>query len=356
MTHTYSLLSLKVELHRKDTMTTWVDFKLLRQQLSFQQVLQHYKVEVKAKGHQHHGFCPLPKHNGKKNSPSFSVHLEKKIFHCFGCGAKGNILDFALLMDGGTPGDSDALRKTALALQKRFGLEKELSLPKSKPISMEPPRSVSGKTVVNAPLDFALKTLDYDHAYLRNRGFTDETIQHFGLGYCSKGYLQGRVVVPLHNHAGQLVGYAGRIVDDALIDENNPRYKFPGLREHKGITYEFRKSDFLYGGYLIKEPVDDLAVVEGFPSVWWFHQLAIQNVVALMGWSCSEAQATLIASLTKPKGRVWLLSDGDDAGNRCAESVLPLVAQHRCVRWVKLDEGNQPTDYQGTQLRSFLNR
>src|SRR5436190_11651597 len=101
--------------------TEWVDFKELRRQLSFKQVLQYYKVEVKTKGTQHHGFCPLPKHDGHKNSPSFSANLEKGIFQCFGCGAKGNVLDFAVLMDGGKKENMDDVRNTALSLQERFG-------------------------------------------------------------------------------------------------------------------------------------------------------------------------------------------------------------------------------------------
>jgi DNA primase len=259
-------------------------------------------------------------------------------------------------MDGGRPDNPAAVRKTALALQEKFGLhEKSTKPPAPKPETPPHVKQGTGTTLINARLDFELKTLDYEHAYLPSRGFNEETIQEFGLGYCSKGYLQGRIAIPLHDQLGRLVGYAGRIVDDTLIDENNPKYKFPGTRDHKGITYEFRKSEFLYGGYQTKEPVDDLVVVEGFPSVWWLRQNDIPNVVALMGWSCSENQATLIASHTKPKGRVWLVSDGDDAGNRCAESVLPQVAKHRFTRWVKLSEGKQPTDYTGTELRNFLN-
>ena len=69
-------------------MTTWIDFKALRAKLDFEQVLRHYGIEVKRKGNQHHGYCPLPNHNGKKNSPSFSANLDRGIFQCFGCGAK----------------------------------------------------------------------------------------------------------------------------------------------------------------------------------------------------------------------------------------------------------------------------
>lgn len=335
-------------------MAQWVDFKALRQQLSFEQVLRHYKVEVKSKGRQHHGFCPLPNHNGTKNSPSFSANLEKGIFQCFGCGAKGNVLDFAVLMDGGNKENTDQVRKTALTLQERFGCGNgpKASQPKREP---PPPRTQAGGTIlVNARLDFELKTLDYDHPYLRGRKFSEAIIQEFGLGYCSKGYLGGRIAIPLHDELGRLVGYAGRIVDDALIDEENSRYKFPGERTHKGITYEFRKSLFLYGGYRIKEPVDDLVVVEGFTSLWWLYQHSVTNVVSLMGWSCSEEQAALIVSKTTPNGRVWLLPDGDKSGVQCAESVLPQVAPHRFTRWVKLSEGKQPTNCEGASLKELL--
>src|SRR6202167_3003064 len=100
----------------------WIDFKALRAKLDFAVILQHYNVEVKRKGGgtQHHGYCPLPNHNGKKNSPSFSANLERGIFQCFGCGAKGNVLEFAALMSRVDPKDGTALRKVALELQARF--------------------------------------------------------------------------------------------------------------------------------------------------------------------------------------------------------------------------------------------
>src|SRR5437763_11143255 len=101
-------------------MNTWIDFKALCAALDFEQVLRHYGVEVKRKGNQHQGFCPLPNHNGKKNSPSFSANLERGIFQCFGCGAKGNLLEFAALMENTALENGAALRKVALELQNRF--------------------------------------------------------------------------------------------------------------------------------------------------------------------------------------------------------------------------------------------
>src|ERR1700690_1165208 len=100
--------------------TNWIDFKALRARLDFALVMEHYGVEVKAKGTQHHGYCPLPNHNGKRNSPSFSANLEKGIFHCFGCEAKGNVLEFAALMAGKNIDDGAELRAVALELRDRF--------------------------------------------------------------------------------------------------------------------------------------------------------------------------------------------------------------------------------------------
>src|SRR6266576_3030629 len=100
-------------------MANWIDFRQLRQSLNFEAVLKSYGIEIKAKGKQHHGFCPLPNHQGKRNSPSFSANLEKGIFQCFGCGAKGNVLEFAALMENVDPKNGSALRDVALKLQQR---------------------------------------------------------------------------------------------------------------------------------------------------------------------------------------------------------------------------------------------
>jgi len=252
-------------------MKTWIDFKGLRKKLDFEQVLRHYGVEVKRKGNQHQGYCPLPNHQGKKNSPSFSANLERGIFQCFGCGAKGNVLEFAAMMEKADPKDGAALHKVAGELQKRFCPElaasTEPKTPSKKPDKIEQKDTLP--SIVNAPLDFELKGLDRKHPYLLNRGFTQDTIDHFGLGFCSRGLLKDRVAIPLHDHEGKLVGYAGRVVDDATISEDNPRYRLPGKRVRDGKLFEFRKTLFLYNGFRVKVPVDDLIVVEGFTSVFW---------------------------------------------------------------------------------------
>ena len=205
-------------------MPAWIDFKELRAKLSFEGVLTHYGVEIKKKGDQHMGFCPLPGHGGARKSPSFSANLTKGIFHCFGCGKKGNLLDFAALMENVDPQDGAGLRKVALGLQEKFCPETgKAPIQQSKPIEKEEPEQTELPIVTNAELDFELQGLDPDHPYLLGRGFTKETIAHFGLGFCSRGSLKDRVAIPLHDSDGSLVGYAGRVVDDALITDENPR-------------------------------------------------------------------------------------------------------------------------------------
>ena len=322
-------------------MSTWIDFRELRSKLNFEQILRHFHVEVQRKGDQHHGFCPLPNHKGKRNSKSFSANLDRGIFNCFGCGAKGNLLDFACLMSKVDPRDGHALRAVAGELQDRFAPEtRPAGNPpkKSEPKESERVQDKGLRVIVNAPLDFELKGLNLEHPYLLGRGFTKETIARFGLGFASRGSLKDRVAIPLLDHDAKLLGYAGRVVDDKAVTEDNPRYKFPGKRERDGQVFEFRKTLFLYNGFRITAPVDDLVVVEGFPSVWWFDQCGRPNTVATMGADCSDRQAELIVSLVKPSGHVWIVPDDDPAGGRFSEALLLKLSPHRFVRWGSLPQ------------------
>lgn len=347
---------------------SWINFKAVREQLNFEEVLKLYNVELKnRKGDQHHGFCPLPQHNGHGRSASFSANLKRGIFQCFGCGAKGNVLDFVLLMDGLNPSNGRDVRTTALKLQRQFNLTgiEQQDNSQSQP-SRPPPQRRAGvvqkpaakqsatPVVINEPLDFELKGLDPNHPYLLNRGFTEATIQHFGLGYCARGSFAGRACIPLHDAAGQLIGYAGRIVDDSKINEQNPKYKLPSSRLRNDVVHEFRKSLFLYSGHRIGKPVRDLLVVEGYSSTWWLWQHGYANTVALMGDSCSAEQAELIVQQVLPSGCVWVMPDGNKAGDQCAASVLTQVSPKRFCRWIKLEEKLQPTDYTSEELWALV--
>jgi CHC2 zinc finger len=170
----------------------WIDFAELREKVDFGALLKHFGVELKIrKGDQHQGFCPLPNHHGKRKSPSFSANLHRRIFHCFGCGARGNCIDFVACMQGLNPDQPGDVRKAALYIQEHFlgGLPHAnpatSAIPKASATTVAPETIAKSKlelpVVINAPLDFELKGLDLNHPYLQGRGFSPETIVHFGL-------------------------------------------------------------------------------------------------------------------------------------------------------------------------------
>jgi DNA primase len=319
----------------------------LRSRLSFSAVLEQYGVTLTPKGDQLVGFCPLPAHNGKKNSPSFSAHPEKGIFQCFGCGAKGNVLDFAVLMDKGDPKRGLDVRKTALKLNKLSNGP----VPEPKPTAAVAEKCV----VVNQPLPFRLSDLDPEHSYLQGRGFTRQTMEHFGVGFCSKGVFAGRITIPLYDSENQLIGYAGRVVDDTTIGPDNPKYIFPGKRKEDERVLEFKKSVFLYNGSRFTEPLNDLLIVEGFTSVWWLTQYGYPETVALMGSAYSKEQLDLIFQIVSPRGNVWIMTDGDKAGERCGLSLCQALVPKRLCRLI-LETGRQPTDYSLEELQLLLGR
>ncbi len=358
--------------------------------------------------------CPLPdhpiRHEQGKRTASFSGNLRKNCWQCFGCGQHGGVLDFALLMENKDPGDREAVREVAMQLAETFNLTFDRPPPERRRKQRDHRRHRNGSTtnekatdastsvaqggraigeiaqptrlpdkhiprkpirevekidddmhrealppgnlpvVVNPPLNFELQHLDADHPYLASRGLNPETVAYFGLGFCSRGMLKGRVAIPLHDPNGILVGYGGRIVDDTLIDDQAPKYLFPAPRERDGRRIEFRKSALLYNAHRIDRGVDNLIVVEGFASVWHLHQLGHVNVVALMGSSCSPEQAGIIVNLVHDGGRVWLMPDADPAGEKCAETVLHQLSPHRFCRWIQLTQNQQPTDLDDCRL------
>lgn len=348
--------------------TEWIDFKELRARVSIADVLAAYNVQLKVKGDRATGFCPLPGHAGKKKSPSFSVHLKRNLFNCFSCHAQGNCIDLVAYLEGLDPKDPANVRKAALILNRRFAPSAANSADEPEPPvaspnteSKSPPPAIPTEipplqVVVNAPLDFQLRNLDAKHAYLSSRGLTEPTIATFGLGFCSRGLLADRIAIPIYDRSGRLIGYAGRVVDDQNIGEENPKYRFPGERVHGGVKHEFHKADVLYNAFRVGKSLSDLVIVEGFMSVFWLHQLGYGHVVALMGSSCSRAQAQLATELVERNGRIWLLSDGDDGGQLCGLSALPLLARHRFTRWIELDKGRQPTDCTADELAQLIGR
>jgi DNA primase len=355
-------------------MAAWIDFKELRARLRLAELFAEHHVELKVIGERATGLCPLPTHTTRtsgKRTGSFSAHLGRNVWQCFGCKASGNALDFAIYMAEKDPTNPDDVRAVALRLVERLGGQSAAAGPKDgrsggkrrrgaattsplAPTPAEPPATVSLPVVVNGPLDFTLKHLDADHPYLRERGFTPDTVEYFGLGYCVRGLLKDRVAIPLHDSEGRLVGYAGRLVDDDRVSDECPKYLLPGPRDREGKRYELHKSELLYNAHRVARPADNLIVVEGFPSAWWLHQHGHPDVVALMGGNCSDTQASLIADLLADDGTLFVLTDGDDAGRRCGGELFVKLGHRRRLRHAKLDDGEQPTDLTGDELDALL--
>lgn len=355
-------------------MPTWIDFRELRAKLVPTLVLSHYRIQLKVKGDQATGLCPLPSHpqrtDESKRTASFSINLTRGVWQCFGCKRSGNILDLACYMENADPKDGPAVRTVASRLSEAFGLDTRPTSPKQKQQMHKAPavrgeasnpqaslgssESTNVPVVVNPKLDFELKGLDPEHPYLKERGLTDETIRIFGLGFASRGMLKNRIAIALHNDRGELVGYAGRLTKDRDISDENPKYRFPSDREREGVRMVFKKSHLLFNRHRLKKPTSRLIVVEGFFSVFWLTQCGYGNAVALMGSDCSPEQAKHIAEITTEDSVVYFLTDGDDAGEACAISLFGGVGWRRRCLWLKLEHGKQPTDLTELHLSLLL--
>ena len=203
-------------------MSRYVDFKAVKAAVSMLQVLERYGLaeSFKRSGNSLSGPCPL---HGGENRTQFRVSLEKNCWNCFGtCKGGGNVLDFVARKEG------CSLRDAALALCDWFQLPtqekparpaKDAGEPPTSdapPKAEQRPKAAKAKAASptedgpNKPLGFELQNLDAAHPYLAERGLTEATIAEFGLGYCHKGSMTGRIVVPIHNAEGQLIAYAGR--------------------------------------------------------------------------------------------------------------------------------------------------
>lgn len=319
----------------------WINFKELRARLNFEDVLRHYQVEVRRKGEQHLGPCPFPGHPKEKRGNTFSANIPRGIFQCFACHAKGNALDFCGLMAGVDIANGAELRKVAVEVQRKFFPDGASRRTKPVPKEKSPPPAAK----VNAPLDFALKGLDGAHPFFEEMGLSEETVAHFGLGYCSRGLLEGRIAIPLHSTDAELVGYAGLSVSD-----DEPRYLYPEDRERNGAKLSFRKDRLLYNAHQIKAPCEDLVIVEEIESAWWLHQCGFESVIAAMGSAFSEERAEALSALLSPRGRLWVMPSGTDEGASLARSVVEHVARHRFVRWVGLGVDRKPTDFSKEEI------
>lgn len=324
----------------------YIDFAHVKENASFERVLADYNMPMTGHGAQRTVLCPFH----RERRPSCKIELERKIFHCFGCDAKGNILEFVAKLD------RTDLRTAALKIATVCQIAPAPARERDKPAPEKPPapkasaprdtkraspalparkpaaQPAGGREAatgpVNPPLTFALK-LDPDHPYLEERGVSPELVEEFGLGFCDRGLMKGCVCIPIHGATGALVAYAGRWPGED-VPEGEGKYKLPP---------KFEKSRVLFNLHRIEAGTAHLVLVEGFWSVFRLHALGVP-VVGLMGWSISPEQVRLLEE--RGVRFLTLLLDGDEAGYQARDRLLPELASAFSVHAPKLPEGEKP--------------
>jgi DNA primase len=338
--------------------TKFVDFKAVKAAITMEQVLEHYGLmpRFKRSGDSLSGPCPI--HKGE-NPTQFRVSISKNIWHCFSeCKHGGNVLDFVAKMEDASIHaaalkaiewfhlDPDAMSSNSgedeQEQQSNTSRTEGGQAPKPAPSK---PASEPEKSVPNKSLKFRLEKLKLDHPYLAERGLTPETIAEFGLGFCEKGTMEGRIAIPIHNAGGEVVAYAGRWPGDP--GEDTPKYKLPA---------GFRKSQELFNLHrAMKEPKEKpLVIVEGFFGCMKFYQHGCRKIVALMGSTMSYAQQDLICQMTAPEGQIMIVLDEDDAGKAGRDDIALRLSKFCFVKVIDFkSEGTQPEDLSEEEMVEF---
>ena len=322
------------------------------------------------------GLCPF---HGEK-TPSFTVSPAKGIYKCFGCGKSGTAVNF--IMDHESLSYPEALKYLA----KKYSIEVV-----EKEISVEEKAQQNEKESLYIVMQYAQKyfsdlLLNDDLGrsiglgYFKERGFSQDIIEKFQLGYSSEerrkfsetavknGYkpdylvktgmsilsnnhiegspitvndifdrYTGRVMFPIHNISGRVIGFGGRILTN---DKKLAKY----INSPQTDIYD--KSKTLYGLYQAKKTIiqeDNCYLVEGYTDVLSMHQVGIENVVASSGTSLTIEQIKLIHRFTK---NITILYDGDFAGIKASFRGIDLILEEGMnVRVLLFPDGDDPDSY-----------
>ncbi len=338
-----------------------------------EEVVSDY-VTLRRRGVNLIGLCPF--HNEK--TPSFTVSPAKNICKCFGCGKGGNPVNFIMELE--QLGYADALKHLA----KKYNIEvveKELT-----PEQLAQRNDRESMLIVNEYAQKYYSTILHEHidgksigiSYFRERGFNDDIIKKFQLGYSldvrdaftqealkngyQKEYLlktgltiesedgrlsdrfRGRVMFPVHSLSGKVVAFGGRILkkDDKMAKYvNSPESEV------------YHKSNELYGIFFAKQEIvrqDRCYLVEGYTDVISMHQAGIENVVASSGTSLTEGQIRLIHRFTP---NVTLIYDGDAAGEKASNrGINMLLEEGMNIKVVLLPKGEDPDSFVRSQNAS----
>ena len=315
------------------------DFRYIKEHVSIEQVLCRYGIQLRSAGAGNlRGRCPLPTHTSHVSTASFSVNLHRNVWSCqsASCIAArgghigGNVLDLVAALE------RCSIREAGVRLAEWLAANPPSP---ARPIQAAQNRSEEIAAEENPPLAFVLRNIDPWHPYLAQRGIHSDTAKNFGVGfYGGDGFLSGRIVIPIHDHTGQLVAYAGR----SLTGEE-PKYRLPA---------GFRKSRVLFNYHrAIRSAEKNAILVEGFFDAMKVHQAGHPNVVALMGSSFSQRQSDLLASHFSS---ATLMLDGDPTGRHAADRIQNVLAARMPLTRVDLPMGKQPDQMQPAEIRALL--
>ena len=348
-------------------------------------------VALKKRGNNYFGCCPF--HNEK--TASFSVSPAKNIYYCFGCHKGGNSVNF--IMEHENLPYYEALKYLA----NKFHIE--VTETERTPEEQERHDDRESMMVLNefAKNYFIRNMTETDegraigYKYFKERGFNEETIKTFELGYSlsdrkaftefalKSGYqlkylvstsngqtnsgtgltikhddgytfdrFSGRVMFPIHNITGKVIGFGGRVLD-ARTKGVNVKY----MNSPQSEIYD--KSRSLYGIYQAKASIvknDKCFLVEGYTDVLSMHQSGIENVVASNGTALTIEQIRLIKKFTS---NVTVLYDGDDAGIHAAlRGIDMILAEGLNVKVLLLPDGEDPDSFarnhSSSELEEFI--
>jgi DNA primase len=323
-------------------------------------------VKLKKRGANYLGLCPF--HNEK--TPSFTVSPAKEIYKCFGCGKSGNTVSF--IMEHEKYSYVEALKWLA----NKYGIEIEETFQNDE--QRQQMQAADSLYIINAfAQQFFTKTLfeteegqDIGLSYLKERGFREDIITKFQLGYSpeqrdaftkeaiARQYntelliktglvanrsdqlvdnYRGRVIFPVHNHSGKVLGFGARI-----LKSNDKAPKYINTPENE----IYIKSKILYGSYFARQAIDkadECLLVEGYTDVISLHQAGIENTVASGGTSLTIEQLRLVKKYTN---HLTIIYDGDAAGIKAALRGLDLALEEGLsVKLVLIPDKEDPDSY-----------
>lgn len=339
-------------------------------------------VTLRKRGVNYVGLCPF--HDDK--TPSFYVSPAKGLCKCFACGKGGNAVHF--IMEHEQMSYPEALKYLA----KKYGIEiKERELSSEEKIAQGERESLF--IVNNFARDYFQNILknhvdgqSIGMAYFRSRGFRDDIIEKFQLGYCTeshdalaqealkKGYKKdylvktglcyetddhrlrdrfwGRVIFPVHTLSGKVVAFGGRVLAGAT---KGVKVKYVNSPESE----IYHKSNELYGIYFAKQAIvkqDRCFLVEGYTDVISMHQSGIENVVASSGTALTPGQIRMIHRFTN---NMTVLYDGDAAGIKASiRGIDMLLEEGMNVKVCLLPDGDDPDSFarkhNATEFQAFI--